>query len=76
MVSGIRERDEQLSCEITEEMVRAGEAALGPYDPNDHAIDAVTSEEAVKAVFVAMVCAQRAVEETTRRSSRCDPKSS
>jgi len=46
--------------EITPAMVDAGKDALRAYDPNDDDINAVTSEEVVRAVFVAMVCAQRA----------------
>jgi hypothetical protein len=48
---------EQTDVVITPRMIEAGKDALISYDPNDGAIDSVTSEEAVKAVYVAMVCA-------------------
>jgi hypothetical protein len=54
---------------ITPEMIEAGRTALASYDPNDDDIHAVTSEEAARAVFVAMACVQREAEETTHRPS-------
>jgi hypothetical protein len=62
--------------EITSRMIKAGKSALASHDPNDDAIDAVTLAGAARAVFVAMVYAQREAEGTFRRSSLCAPKES
>ena len=61
---------------ITKEMLEAGATALASYDPSDDAIDAVTSEEAVRAVYVAMVGAQQAGKGKARRSIRRGPTNS
>ena len=52
--------------EVTPEMVEAGRAALAGFGPSDMAFDAVTAEQAVRAVFVAMVCAQMEGRDTSQ----------
>jgi RNA-binding protein YlmH len=52
MVSGIREPDEQLSCEITEEMIEADRTRLWLYP------DYADSDLTVREVFLAMMAAR------------------